>query len=177
MVNLANDIIIRAMEPRDYAAMLELHNQPRARAGTLGMPLQSVADAEQRFRVDAYNRGIVAEIGERVIGSAGLHLNRGRRAHSGSIGMAVHDDFQGRGVGTALMEALMDLANNWYNLLRVDLQVYADNETAIRLYRRFGFEIEGTLRSYAYREGQFVDAYYMARLRNSPPVITAKPTD
>lgn len=172
MVALANDIIIRATEPSDYAALAEVHSQPKARAGTLSIPLQSIADAERRFRVDAYNRGIVAEIDGRVIGGAGLHLNRGRRAHSGSIGMAVHDDFHGRGVGTALMEALMDLADNWYNLLRIDLQVYADNDVAIRLYRRFGFTIEGTLRSYAYREGQFVNVYYMARLRSCPPVVS-----
>ena len=168
---MENDVIIRAMSQDDLPAITELHNQPRAGAGTLGLPFQSVSDSEQRFRLDPFNRMLVAEIDGRVIGDAGLHLNRGRRAHSGSIGMSVHDDFQGRGVGTALMEKLMDLADNWYNLLRIDLQVYADNEAAIRLYRRFGFVVEGTLRSYAYRAGEFVDAYYMARLRNCPPVV------
>ena len=167
---MTNDIIIRAMRPDDFPAITELHNQPRAAAGTLGLPFQSVSDTEQRFRLDPYNRMLVAEIDGRVIGDAGLHLNRGRRAHSGSIGMSVHDDFQGRGVGTSLLSALMDLADNWYNLLRIDLQVYVDNTAAIHLYERFGFAIEGTLRSYAYRAGEFVDAYYMARLRNCPAV-------
>ena len=168
---MANDVVIRAMSQADFPAITELHNQPRAGAGTLGLPFQSISDTEQRFRLDPFNRMLVAEIDGRVIGDAGLHLNRGRRAHSGSIGMAVHDDFQGRGIGTALMSALMDLADNWYNLLRIDLQVYVDNEVAVRLYQRFGFVVEGTLRSYAYRGGEFVDAYYMARLRNCPPVV------
>lgn len=168
---MTNDIIIRALEQSDFPAIAELHNQPRATAGTLGVPLQSVADFEQRFRIDAFNRMLVAELDGRLVGDAGLHLNRGRRAHSGSLGMTVHDDFQGRGVGTGLMAALIDLADNWYNLLRLDLQVYTDNAAAIHLYEKFGFVIEGTLRSYAYRAGVFVDAYYMARLRNCPPVV------
>jgi len=113
---VATNIVIRAVEPGDYAALAEIHNQPKACAGTLSIPLQSVNDAEQRFRLDANNRMLVAEIDGRVVGSAGLHLNRGRRAHSGSIGMAVRDDFQGQGVGRALMAKLMDLADNWYNL-------------------------------------------------------------
>ena len=50
-----------------------------------------------------------------------------RRRHVGCLGMAVRDDLQGRGVGTALMEAALDLADNWLGLTRVELQVYTDN--------------------------------------------------
>jgi L-phenylalanine/L-methionine N-acetyltransferase len=79
--------------------------------------------------------------------------------------MAVRDDWQGRGVGTALMEAALDLADNWLNLTRIELNVYTDNEIGIALYERFGFEIEGTHRRYAFRNGEYVDAYSMARVR------------
>jgi L-phenylalanine/L-methionine N-acetyltransferase len=171
VIAMASEITIRAFEPGDLAAIAELNNLPLAVTGTLGIPLQSTLDVERRFTIDASNRMLVAEIDGKVVGCAGLNMNRGRRAHSGSIGMAVRDDFQGRGVGTALMYALMDLADNWYNLLRLDLQVYTDNEAGIHLYQRFGFVIEGTLRSYAYRDGEFADAYYMARLRNCPPIL------
>jgi putative acetyltransferase len=79
--------------------------------------------------------------------------------------MAVRDDWQGKGVGTALMQAGIDLADKWLNLTRLELEVYTDNEAAIRLYKKFGFVIEGTLVRFAYRDGQFVDVYAMARLR------------
>ena len=79
--------------------------------------------------------------------------------------MAVRDDWQGKGVGTALMEAVLDLAENWLNLTRIELSVYTDNAAGVALYKKFGFEIEGTHRSYAFRNGEYVDAYSMARMR------------
>ena len=63
------------------------------------------------------------------------------------------------------MGAAVDLADKWLNLMRLELDVYTDNQAAIRLYQKFGFVIEGTLVNYAYRDGQFVDTYTMARVR------------
>ncbi|MBL8771418.1 MAG: GNAT family N-acetyltransferase, partial [Phenylobacterium sp.] len=81
------------------------------------------------------------------------------------VGMAVHDAFAGRGVGTALMAAVVDLADRWWNVRRLELNVYADNARAIALYERFGFAREGLLRDYAWRDGAYVDSLAMARLR------------
>jgi putative acetyltransferase len=114
---------------------------------------------------DIFN--LVACVDDEVVGQ--LHVqtfpSRPRRRHAGQIGMAVRDDWQGQGVGTALMQAAVDLADKWLNLTRLELEVYIDNGPAIRLYEKFGFTIEGTLVQYAFREGQYVDTYMMARLR------------
>ncbi len=59
----------------------------------------------------------------------------------------------------------IDIADNWLNYHRLRLEVYTDNAAAIALYRKFGFEIEGTLREDAFRDGRYVDAYTMGRLR------------
>jgi putative acetyltransferase len=80
--------------------------------------------------------------------------------------MAVRDDWQGKGVGSALMQAAVDLADRWLNLTRLELEVYTDNEPAIRLYKKFGFVVEGTQARFAFRDGQYVDTYSMARLRD-----------
>jgi putative acetyltransferase len=79
--------------------------------------------------------------------------------------MAVHDAYAGRGAGTALMAAIVDLADNWLQLRRLELNVYADNARAVALYERFGFEREGLMRAYAWRNGEYVDSVAMARLR------------
>ncbi|MBL8192483.1 MAG: GNAT family N-acetyltransferase, partial [Blastocatellia bacterium] len=56
-------------------------------------------------------------------------------------------------------------ADKWLNLLRLELEVYCDNDAAIALYKKFGFEIEGRLVKFSFREGEYVDAFFMARLR------------
>jgi len=63
------------------------------------------------------------------------------------------------------MEAALDLADNWLNLTRVELTVYTDNAAGIALYKKFSFEIEGTYRRYAFRNGEYADAYSMARIK------------
>ena len=88
-----------------------------------------------------------------------------------TMGISVVPDAQGQGVGTALMQAMCDYADRWMGVLRIELTVYTDNERAIALYRKFGFEMEGRLRGYAMRDGLFVDAYSMARIHPSPPAI------
>jgi putative acetyltransferase len=114
---------------------------------------------------------LVACVDSEVVGQLylGAFPNKPRRRHVGQIGMAVRDDWQGKGVGSALMQAAVDLADKWLNLSRLELEVYTDNELAVRLYKKFGFSVEGTLRRYAFRDGRFVDAYMMARLRQDEP--------
>jgi putative acetyltransferase len=79
--------------------------------------------------------------------------------------MGVAAAWQGKGVGSRLMAAVLEVADNWMNLHRVELTVFADNEAALALYRKFGFENEGRLRDYAIRDGVLVDAISMARLK------------
>lgn len=80
--------------------------------------------------------------------------------------MGVRDDWAGKGVGSALMAAALDLADNWLNLHRIELTVFVDNEAALALYRKFGFVEEGRARDYAFRQGRYVDVFYMARVRS-----------
>ena len=109
---------------------------------------------------------LVALHQDTVIGSITLEqFSRIRRSHAGSFGMGVAHTWQGKGVGSKLLRAALDIADNWMNLHRVELSVFADNEAAIGLYRKFGFETEGLLRDYAVRDGAWVDTLSMARLR------------
>ena len=138
-------------------------------AGTLQLPLPSVEMWRQRL--SEREEGVfslVACVADEVVGEISLHASptRWRMRHVASIGMAVRDDWQGQGVGTALMRAALDLAGNWLNHTRVELHVYADNAAAIALYKKFGFEIEGTHRRFAFRDGEYVDGVSMARVVN-----------
>jgi L-phenylalanine/L-methionine N-acetyltransferase len=162
------EITVRRTEPDDYKALHRIFSGPRAVAGTLQMPLPSAETWRERLAEPPEGvYSLVACVEDEVVGNLSLHTSptRWRMRHVGSIGMAVRDDWQGKGVGTALMEATLDLADNWLNLTRIELSVYVDNAPAIALYKKFGFEVEGTHRRFAFRRGEYVDAFSMARLK------------
>ena len=159
---------IRRSEPDDYQAIQEIHSQPKAIWGTLQVPFPSAETWRKRLAEHPESLfGLVACVDEKVVGSLGLSVvtHSPRRRHVGELGMAVHDEWHGRGIGLALLKAAIDLADRWINLTRLELTVYTDNVPAIKLYEKLGFEIEGTLRQYAFRDGAFADAYSMARIR------------
>lgn len=167
-------LTIRLAEPDDCAALYEMFTHPKLYANTLQLPYPSREQWRQRLSAPGdgtYN--LVAVVGDKVVGMFGLHTfpARPRRHHAAAVGLSVSDDWQGKGVGSALMRAGLDLADNWLGLTRLELEVYTDNESAVRLYERFGFEHEGLLRRHAYRDGRYIDAYMMARLR--PPAVSA----
>lgn len=97
--------------------------------------------------------------------AGGLQRFAGRQAHAAGLGMGVHDAFTGRGIGAALIGAMLDAADNWLALRRIELTVFPDNAPAIRLYERHGFVREGLKRQDAFRAGAYVDSLLMARLR------------
>ena len=139
---------------------------PRVRWGTLRLPFVSREETRTWMEKPPEGHiGIVAVLDRQVVGSADVTQYKGRRSHAGGIGLCVHDDFHRRGIGSGLLATLIDVADNWLNLRRLELTGYVDNEAAVRLYKKFGFVIEGTRRADAFRDGIFVDSYAMARLR------------
>lgn len=159
-------LTIRALRASDIEAVTALINLPGFRFGTLRLPYQTVDETRKRFENAGPGQvNLVAELDDRIVGDAGMMRYLGRRSHAASIGMGVHDDFTGKGIGSALLAELIDMADNWLNIKRLELTVYTDNGAAIALYRRFGFEEEGLLKAFAFRAGGYVDAYTMARVR------------
>jgi putative acetyltransferase len=157
---------IRAREPGDLPQFAELLQLPKVRWGTLRLPFVS-KDQYRKWLESPPDgmTGIVAVLDGQIVGCADVTQHKGRRSHVGSIGICVHDDFHGRRIGSAMMAALVEAADDWLDLRRLELTVHVDNERAIRLYRKFGFEVEGTLRANAFRGGTYVDAHIMARLK------------
>jgi L-phenylalanine/L-methionine N-acetyltransferase len=165
-------IEVRAAELSDAEALTRLFANRNAYSQTLQLPLQGSDVWRKRLTTnDDTQITLVATVAGELVGNLGLtRLTRPRRAHVGHIGMGVRDDWQGKGVGSALMQAVLDLADNWLGLRRLELRVYADNARAIALYRKFGFEVEGTHRAYAIRNGVYVDSLSMARLIEGPQI-------
>jgi putative acetyltransferase len=159
-------IAVRHYEQRDLAQIRAIYSEPDAFANTLQLPFQS--EEHWRNKIGTPKEGftnLVAVRNDEVLGQLTLEVfQRPRRRHAATFGMGVKGAARQLGVGSALVSAATDLCENWFNVSRIELEVYTDNAAAIALYSKHGFVIEGTCRRYAFRDGQFVDAHVMARL-------------
>lgn len=164
------EFTIRPPRPEDAEELWELRRMPGVFENTMGLPSNRVTQTEEFIAgldVDDHQFVAVAEDGH-VVGLAGLMLfSNPRKRHMASLGIYVHTDYQNQGAGTALVKALLELADNWLMLVRVELDVYADNARAIHLYEKLGFEQEGVLRKAAIRNGKYADLLMMSRLRHT----------
>jgi putative acetyltransferase len=167
---MASDIAgltLRAAQMGDAQALTDISNQPGVRRGTLRVPFESLELWQGRLaaRETSGVRLIVAELDGEVVAYAGLHPQQMPRvSHAASIGISVADAHTGKGIGKALLAALIDLGENWLGLRRLELDVFVDNAAAIALYERFGFVREGVKQKAALSEGVFKDVVMMARL-------------
>jgi len=166
------DFIIRPVNIGDGKGINALRRMPGVFENILGIPSERIKRNEDFImNMDGNAHQFVAvtkgdSVEEIIIGCAGLTVfSNPRLRHSAGIGIMVHRDFQNKGVGTALMAALLDIADNWLMLVRVELGVFADNANAIHLYEKFGFKVEGTKKMAAIRNGKYADEIIMARIR------------
>ena len=161
-------ITIRPAHPDDASDLSALWQHPLVCATTLQMPSQEIWQTKQRMDgpPPAGMHRLVADDNGRCVGMITVRQRQNPRLmHCGGIGMMVHRDYWGLGIGSQLMAAILDITDNWLNLTRVQLEVNTDNPAAIRLYEKFGFEIEGTHKYHAFGNGRWADSYFMARLR------------
>jgi putative acetyltransferase len=160
------DIAIRAAAPADADDLAAIYAHVDVVANTGQIPLRGRDFWRDFYRTrDPNGTELVAVVDGKAVGHLGILGNASpRRRHVASFGLCVHPDYQGRGIGSALMRAMLDLADNWLNLVRVELSVFSDNATAIALYKKHGFVIEGEAKADSFRAGRYVNTTHMARL-------------
>lgn len=161
-----SDIVIRHAEPRDAEPLRQMTALPEVYHDTLQLPHPSMEMWQERLQPKPGSRHLVATIDEQVVGHLKLSVEPNpRRSHVATFGVSVAAQAHGRGVGSALMREMINLCDNWLRVDRIELTVFTDNPSAVALYRKFGFIVEGTCKKYALRNGEYVDAYFMARLK------------
>ena len=166
--------VIRRARVADAEDFCQMMAHPEVYADLMQLPMPSVEMWRKRLAESEEGKDgalhLVAERDGHVVGSTGLHPAAAlRRRHCAAFGISVALQAQGQGVGTALLLALCDYADNWAQLLRLELTVFTDNHRAIALYQRCGFVHEGTHCAYALRHGRYADVHAMARLHPRPP--------
>jgi putative acetyltransferase len=163
------DFTIRPVRVEDAAFINEIRRMDGVRENILGIVSERAAKSEDYIRgLSENDHLLVAEVEEnrvkKVVAMIGMNVSRNPRLrHSASIGIMVHTDYQGKGIGTALFKKAIDLADNWLMLVRLELDAFVENEKAVKLYQSLGFQIEGIKKYAAVRNGQYADNYIMAR--------------
>jgi len=161
-----SEIVIRHAEARDAEPLRQLYAHPDVYPALLQLPHPASEFWQERLKPQPGRRWLVACIDEQICGNLCLAVEQNpRRSHVTTFGIAVSADFQGRGVASALMSEMVALCDNWLRIERIELSVFVDNAPALAVYRKFGFEVEGTAKGYALRHGEYVDSYFMARIK------------
>jgi putative acetyltransferase len=159
-------VTIRPVRVEDTEAIWRITQQEGVIETILALPSDRIEQRRERLAsLGLDEHWFVAEADGEVIGLAGLTVGTGRLRHSGHVFVFVSREYRGQGVGTRLMETLLDVADRWLLLRRVELTVVAENERAWRLYERLGFEKEGLRKLSVISQGEIKDEWLMARYR------------
>lgn len=162
--------LIRNGEFEDGAAVYENFNQTHAETDyMLSYPDENSFNAEQeadflKEKTDSANEiEIVAIVDGEIVGSAGIEAigTKYKVRHRADLGIGISKDYWGLGLGKALMNACIECAKE-AGYTQLELNVVAENERAIALYKSFGFEEFGrNPRGFNSRESGYQELVYM----------------
>ena len=159
---------IRKATPEDAAQLLAYLNQIGGESDNLlfgANEMQLPLEQEAAF-VESINRMptsamLVGILDGAVVSVASVQgFGRPRIAHRGNVALSVGKAHWGQGIGTQMMQALLDFSRG-AGLKVLELEVRSDNAAAIRLYEKMGFRKFGTYRKFFCISGQYFDADYM----------------
>ena len=166
------EIIIRSAEENDAENLIDYLKITAAETPFLIREPDEITlsiEQEQAFiraKKDSENELLlIAEIGGRHIGNCSL-MSIGeykRYRHRCDIAIALYKEYCGLGVGKAMLETVLDIAEKT-GYEQAELEVIADNKPAIALYKKLGFKIYGTFPdNMKYADGSYVDTYWMMK--------------
>jgi putative acetyltransferase len=159
-----SDIVIRHAEPRDAEPLRQLTAHPEVYHDTTASSSLD-GNVARTSTAQAHSHHLVATLDNGVVGHLMLSVEpRPRRSHVATFGMSVDAAFHGRGVGSALMREMINLCDNWLRVDRIELTVFADNAAARASIANTVLSSKGP-RKFALRNGEYVDAHFMARLK------------
>jgi RimJ/RimL family protein N-acetyltransferase len=117
----------------------------------------------EKLASDSSSTIVLAEVDCRIVGFIGI-INEGpnKKKFSRYVAMGLLNDFHGKKIGSLLMESCVEFCRK-QNVKRIELTVVKDNQKAVNLYKKFGFEIEGIKKNSLYINDTFIDEYFMAR--------------
>lgn len=161
---------VREARPEDAAAIIA-HVKRVADEPNNGIAIASAAEfkmteeKEVQFIKEAAAADnalmIVAEADGQIIGVANCRGGNGGYYHTLDLGITVHSDWRNQGVGTAMMQHMVNWCRANPVVHKLELWVFPDNPRAFHVYEKVGFQQEGYRRSCFLKQGQYLDLILM----------------
>ena len=162
-------LLIRSIQPDDIPGLHALMSHPKVAETSLHLHTTEYSNTQEEFQKSKSGVHRLVGVFDGQVVTYGLlrQYQRARLTHTGELGLYVHPDFWGQGIGTQMFEKLLDLADNWLPIWRLNLETFSHNEAMRHMAEKFGFELEGVRQKVAFGNGRFLDTNYYARL--TPP--------
>lgn len=100
-----------------------------------------------------------------AIGGIGLELRRDVHRRSANVGYWLGEPYWNRGIATSALRAFTEFAFAQFDLVRIDAHVYEWNPASARVLEKAGYEYEGRLRKSITKDGQTIDQWLYAMVR------------
>lgn len=120
--------------------------------------IQKIMDSDRDLMLVAFIDG--KQIGNCSLMGSGPYRRYRHRCH---LAIALYQEYCGRGIGTIMLKTILQTAKE-VGYEQAELEVIADNKSAVALYENLGFERYGYFPNYMkYQNGQYADAYWMMK--------------
>ncbi|MFJ7725253.1 GNAT family N-acetyltransferase [Neobacillus sp. NPDC097160] len=164
-------MIVREIKVSDAENLVELIRQVEEKSEFMLMEAgeRKITIEQQRTRIETMKKSenstiFVAEEDDKLTGYLfAIGGTAKRTKHSVYLVVGILKDYRGQGIGTKLFARLEEWARE-RKLHRLELTTVTRNEPGLALYKKMGFEIEGTKKDSLFINGEFVDEYYMSKL-------------
>jgi diamine N-acetyltransferase len=161
-------VVLRAIERDDLPNYVQWLNDPSVLyyfGRNLPLSLAEEEDWYEKMLQDSSVRNFAVEFEGRHVGGAGFGRIDGRNACA-EVGLFIGlPELWDQGLGYDVLHTLLRFGFEQMNLNRIYLRVFADNERAVHLYEKLGFQHEGCWRQAEFRHGRYHNLLWMSVLR------------
>jgi phosphinothricin acetyltransferase len=160
---------VRDATPEDLPAVAAIYTHYTLRTTTtFNIEVRTPREWRERFDEQVVNGPyvlLVAEHGGGVVGYIETQRFRPKPAYDRSLEVSIYvaPDQLGRGIGSALFEALFARIGDGSRFHRAFSIIALPNEASIALHERHGFVYRGTLTEAGFKFGQYLDVAYYER--------------
>lgn len=164
-----NPIVIRKANKSDANAMLEYINAISRESdfltfgeGEFGKTIEQEKSFIDNISKQNNSLFIIAEVEGKIVGNLNFSGGaRSRTAHTGEFGVSVLKEHWGQGIGTKLIKYLIEWCKQSGIIRKINLRVRSDNNSAIHVYKKLGFNEEGVILRDFFINDRFYDSVFM----------------